>query len=297
LLENAKRTLSFKTIKSEYSGGLLDVVWKLTIEHLDTLLENHDSNAIYEYLICYDGLIPKATVLDNNTKPEGLLQFMRVMSFDINKNVNTKGSFDVNAYFTHIRNFTIHKVWYLFSKGIKSGKVSFESLMQYFRERSWYSQDFTYIDADGDQQGFDWMKLIGPSLYGFFQQSQIDLTLKKDNGEGYILAVDSLTLKFEGLLREFCRSIGAQTVEFKADGTEERISFDKLLGGEKIQALMPANDVAFLRFLFTDAGMNLRNDIAHCFYTNRKYSAGVMLLLIVALLRLGNYRLEPQSGN
>jgi len=82
--------------------------------------------------------------------------------------------------------------------------------------------------------------------------------------------------------------IGAQTIEIKDDGTEERIGFEKLLDNEKLKTLIPEDDIAFFKFLFTSKGMNLRNNVAHCFYKTKNYTSDVMLLLIVALLRLGN---------
>jgi hypothetical protein len=92
-------------------------------------------------------------------------------------------------------------------------------------------------------------------------------------------------------LREFSRMIGAQTIEIKETGTEERINFEKLLDNEKLKLLLPKDDIAFFKFLFTSEGMNLRNNIAHCFFNTKKYTSAIMLLLIVAILRLGNYKL------
>lgn len=294
LLENAKRTLNFKAVTTEHSSDLLNTIWKNTIENLDKVIELGDSDDIYQYLIHANGLIPGAGSLGENIQPD-IFKFIRVMSFDINKNVNNNGVGGINSYLLYIQNFTLHQLWYILSNGIKVGKISYDSLISYLTRRSWYGQDFTYLDADRTVQGFNWIQMISPSLFSFFSQSEIDMTLKKESREGYMLAVDSLSLKFEGILRELCRAIGAQTTEFKSDGTEERISFDKLLNGEKIQALVPANDIAFLKFLFTDVGMNLRNNVAHCFYPTRKYSAGIVFLLIVALLRLGNYELNVNA--
>lgn len=87
--------------------------------------------------------------------------------------------------------------------------------------------------------------------------------------------------------------IGAQTIEIKDNGTEERIGFDKLLENEKLKALIPEDDIAFLSFCSLSE-MNLRNN-AHCFLMIKNYTSAVMLLLIVALLRLGNYKLETKE--
>jgi hypothetical protein len=110
------------------------------------------------------------------------------------------------------------------------------------------------------------------------------------------LAIDSLVIKFEGLLREFSRAIGAQTIEIKENGTEERISFEKLLENKKFKNLIPEDDIALFKFLFTSAGMNLRNNIAHCFYKTKNYSPALMFLLIAALLKLGNYKFDKKGS-
>src|SRR5690606_24207041 len=140
-----------------------------------------------------------------------------------------------------------------------------------------------------------WLELLSPSLQSFFVQSEIDIKKNGNNPHGYILAIDSLVLKFEGLLRAFSRMIGAQTIEIKDNSTEERISFEKLLDNVKLKAILPADDIAYFKFLFTSDGMNLRNNVAHSFFTSKNYTSGTMLLLIVALLRLGNYTFETRN--
>lgn len=289
LMNKAKKKIDFKTIKFEYADESLTRYWESIIKIVDNLIENYESKDIYEYIIISERILPKASVLQEEVIPP-TLKFFNVMNFDINKNVSDKNKSIINPYWLHIQNFTIHHIWLIFDRGIKNGKVTFETLIE-FLKNTWYGQDFTHLNADGQLEGFDWIELLSPSLFSFFSQSEIDIKQKKDNNIGYVLAIDSLVIKFEGLLREFSRLIGAQTIEFKENETQERISFEKLLENEKLKNLMPEDDIAFLKFLFTSEGMNLRNKIAHCFYKTKDYWAGTMLLLIAALLRLGSYKL------
>src|SRR5690554_2581975 len=298
LLEQAKKTIDLKRISvssedNEELQNLLNKWWDFTMKKIDYLIENGIDKDIYEYLIL-ENLFPKADILNAEIKPV-ILDFVSTMRFDINKNVSKNKSGVINSYSIHINTFSINHIWLVVSKGIKSGKISFESLIDYLKNDSWYGQDFTYIDSNNETQGFNWIELLSPSLQSFFVQTEIDLKTNSHNPQGYILAIDSLVLKFEGLLREFSRMIGAQTIEIKDNGTEERIGFDKLLDNEKLKALIPEDDIAFFKFLFTSSGMNLRNNVAHCFFTTKNYTSAVMLLLIVALLRLGNYKLETKE--
>jgi hypothetical protein len=297
LLEQAKKTIDLKKVsfelKDEKINEALNKWWDFTKKKIDYLMENGNDKEIYEYLIL-EQLFPKADVLKEEIRPV-TLDLVSTMTFDINKNVSKKKTSGINPYSLQINNFSVQHIWLVFSKGIKSGKISFESLIEYLKNNSWYGQDFTYLDTNNETQGFNWIELLSPSLQSFFVQTEIDIKTSKHNPQGYILAIDSFVLKFEGLFREFSRMIGAQTIEIKENGTEERINFDKLLDNEKLKALIPEDDIAFFKFLFTYDGMNLRNNIAHSFFTTKNYTSAVMLLLIIALLRLGNYKLETKE--
>ncbi|MFL1013620.1 DUF4209 domain-containing protein [Flavisericum labens] len=297
LLEQAKKTIDLKKVSFELEdekyNKLLNQWWDSIKEKTTQLTENGNAKDIYGYLIL-DNLLPKAAVLHEEIKPV-MLDLVTTMSFDINKNVSKNKSGGINPYSIHINNFSINHIWFVVSKGIKCGKISFNSLIDYLKNNSWYGQDYTYLDTNNETQGFNWIELLSPSIQSFFVQTEIDIKTNKHNPQGYILAIDSLALKFEGLLRELSRMIGAQTIEIKENGTEERIGFDKLLDNEKLKALIPEDDIAFFKFLFTSSGMNLRNNVAHCFFTTKNYTSAVMLLLIVALLRLGNYKLETKE--
>lgn len=295
LLEKAKKTIDLKKIsvsleEDEEMNKLLNQWWENIKVETDQLIEKANSVGIYEYIILKN-FFPRAEKLDEEvTTP--FLDLVTTISFDINKNVSKKKTSGINPYFLHINNFSIRQIWLVFLEGIKSGKISYESLIIFLKNNSWYGKDFTYIDTNNEVQGFDWIELLSPSLQSFFVQTEIDIKTNKHHSQGYILAIDSLVLKFEGLLRELSRVIGAQTIEIKADGTQERISFEKLLENEKIKALIPEDDLAYFKFLFLSDGMNLRNNIAHSFYTTKNYTSATMLLLIVALLRLGNFEIN-----
>ncbi|MDV2461094.1 hypothetical protein CMU95_03935 [Elizabethkingia anophelis] len=294
LLEQAKKKIDLKKVsfevKDEKINELLNQWWNNTKEEVNYLIENETDENIYAYLIL-GNLFPKASILNEKINPV-MLDLVSTMTFDINKNISKNKSGIINQYSLHINNLSIHHIWLVVSKGIKNGKISYESLIEYLKNNSWYGQDFTYLDPNDETQGFNWIELLSPALQSFFIQTEIDIKTNKHNSQGYILGIDSLVLKFEGLLREFSRMIGAQTIEIKEKKTEERISFDKLLDNEKLKALIPEDDIAFFKFLFTSEGMNLRNNVAHCFFNTKNYTSAVMLLLIIALLRLGNYTLK-----
>lgn len=294
LIQKAKRTVDFKTIKVEVTDERLGTYWNAIQSHIENLIGHPDDNILYAYLIRGEQILPKAELLNEEHLRSQIFDLFRVVNFDINKNVSESKSGAINSYFLHLQNFTANHLWMIFNQGFKSNKMSFSGFMEFLKKHTWYGQDFTHINADGEQEGYDWIELLRPSLASFFDQSEIDIKQNRESKAGYVLCIDSLTLKFEGLLREFSRMAGAQTIEIKENGTQERISFDKLLENQKLKDIIPEDDLAFFKFLFTTDGMNLRNNIAHCFYPARKYSAGLMFLLLTALLRLGAYKMNFQ---
>ena len=289
LIEKAKESLTFKKFEFEHTDEFLQKYFETLQNNTDKLVEVGSPNNIYEYIILHPTLFPKASDLANNYRP-ATLDLVSTTTFDINKNINRDLKSGINSYRLHIDNITLRHLWMIFSKGMKNEKISYKTLIDYLSSNTWYGENTPITNSDGVKEDFKWLELLSPGIFSFFAQSEIDLKLKKNHSQQYILSIDSVVIKFEGLLRELSRKIGAQTVEIKDNGTQERISFEKLLDNPKIVNLIPEDDIALFKFLFTSAGMNLRNNIAHCFYKPRNYSAGIMWLLLAAILKLGNYK-------
>ncbi|TLX72839.1 DUF4209 domain-containing protein [Labilibacter sediminis] len=293
LIEKAKDTLNFKTIRHEETDPLLQK-WYDSIDKITTeLIEEGDSANVFRYLILSEDIFPKPEDLNNNIKSQ-LMELMSTMNFDINRNVDSKGKSGINIYNIYIQNFTLRHLWLVFSKGIKGDLISYSTIKEFLQNETWYSMEIKEVNSSGETEVYNWTEQLLPALGSYFTQSEIDLKTQKNNNSEYILSIDSMTLKFEGVLRAFSRLIGAQTIDIKDDGTQERISFEKLLENEKFKAVIPETDITFFKFLFTSDGINLRNNIAHCFYKVKNYSASLMWLLICAFLKLGNYRFEKQ---
>jgi hypothetical protein len=293
LVEKAKRTINLKKVSFEYKDDILNKWFEIMNSFTDNLSEKYESNDIYEYLILSDKLLPKAELLDQNIRPV-TFDLVSVMSFDINKNISKSCEKFINSYSIHFQNFSIQQLWMIFRKGITSKKISADSLLKFLNENTWYGVKINYSDDIEEVKEFCWNEVLSPSITHFFSNIETDLASKNNDKQNYILSVDSLVIKFEGLLREFSRRIGAQTIEITKDGTKEIVSFDKLFDNEKIKQVLPPDDLAYFKYLFLKDGMNLRNNIAHCFYKTENYSSTLMLLLIVAILRLGNYKFSEE---
>jgi hypothetical protein len=130
--------------------------------------------------------------------------------------------------------------------------------------------------------------LLAPSIIEFFLQTQAWLN-SKYYLPSYVLCIDSLTLKIEGLLRDFSNRLNIPTSVHRKNGMEE-VYVNNILENETIKQHFDEDDMLFFNYLLSnEGGMNLRNNVAHCFLDYSNYNLSKILLLIAALLKIGKF--------
>lgn len=293
LMQDAKNTIKLNKVETKLANPFIDKYFKSLDKITTELTENYSSDVVYQYLIL-EKIFPKASTLDEFTKPQ-TLDFVTTITFDKNKNIDIGNSKGFNSYQMNFQLCSLEHLKQVFFKGQVNGKITFESLKDYIENNTWYKDVNTMSNPDGSDHSFKWIDFILPPLKLFFEQSEKDIKNSTHSSEGYIIAIDSLTLKFEGVLRDFSNKIGAQTIESDNTRTEQRVDFDKLFDNQKFISVLPEDDVAFFKFLFTRKGLNIRNNVAHCFYNPKDYSVSMVWLLICAYLKLGNFEFKVNT--
>ena len=90
-------------------------------------------------------------------------------------------------------------------------------------------------------------------------------------------------------MRDFCERMSIPTSVNRPKGMQEAY-IHNVLDNEIIKKFFNEDDLLFFNYLFSaDNGLNLRNNVAHCFYDYQEYHYDQMFLLIAALLRLAKY--------
>jgi hypothetical protein len=70
----------------------------------------------------------------------------------------------------------------------------------------------------------------------------------------------------------------------------------RLLTEPELIKLIGEDDIFYLRYIFTEkGGLNFRNKVAHSLLTYEQYSIGYLMLIFVAILRLGRFKLKPKE--
>jgi hypothetical protein len=182
----------------------------------------------------------------------------------------------------------------IFLTAIQKNKLSADILLDFLNKHSWFGKNLSKRLPNGETIPHNWLNLIAPALQEYFSQMFYCLLNPITNTPNFILCIDSLTLKIEGLIRDMCQFSGVTTFYQVEDEKKRPVMREKdinrLLREEPIKQLFDEDDLLFFKFLLVEkAGYNLRHDVAHSLMLFQEYHIDLMHLLILALLRIGKY--------
>ncbi|MEA2014832.1 MAG: hypothetical protein U9N38_05965, partial [Thermodesulfobacteriota bacterium] len=98
----------------------------------------------------------------------------------------------------------------IFIEAVKKNKLNIHTVMNFLKKNSWYGKNITKRIPSRNTVAYNWLNLIAPSLNDYFIQMQVHI-LQPAYAPNFILAMDSLTLKIEGLVRDICILSGITT--------------------------------------------------------------------------------------
>lgn len=272
------------------------------VELAKILVKETISDSIYARLIL--GVdFPKAEAFKAREKDlvPDFLRTVQTVFFDINGNAIT-GSDDMdekvmlmNFYQMELDFQTIPFLYELFTKGIESGKLTAENLIRHLANKTWIGNPYFIQDQQNRDRVKSWISLLAPAIHELFSQiqaSQASFTYQPS----YVLAIDSLVLKIEGLLRFFLYQSGHKTTVAKSKKIES-MTLNQLLQSEGFKQYFDEDDQLFFEYLFGgEGGLDIRNNIAHCFYDDEDYHIMTGILIICALLRMSKFNFKWENN-
>lgn len=232
----------------------------------------------------------------DKTPPEPFLQFAKQVRFDTNKNIRFDER-NTDEYAAVLREFGYRMeetmlpfLHHTFFFGIRSGHLTYLNFLEYIVKHTWIGKPHLKFDLGGNPIETNWVNLSAPAVLDFFNQ-MLAWGTSTHYIPNFVLCLDSLTLKLEGLFRNFCERLNVPTSEGKEKGMQE-VLLHKIFDNKFIKEYFDKEDLLLFHYTFSnDPGLNLRNNIAHSFYNEKDYSSQKMLLLIAVLLRLGKYNI------
>lgn len=187
----------------------------------------------------------------------------------------------------------LHLIHEVFLAAIRAKQLTTRIFLSYLQTNSWFGKTIQKQVTKDKIISYSWLNLLAPSIHDFFLQFNY-MMANFNNKPNFVLCIDSLTLKLEGLFRDLCKFSGVTTWYPTKDDKGRTVyrekDINRLLHEDKIKDLFDKDDLLFLRFLLVEkAGFNLRHRVAHSLMTFEEYGVHQMCLLLLALLKLGRY--------
>lgn len=163
-----------------------------------------------------------------------------------------------------------HLLREIFFKGVLKGNITTSDFIQFMREKTWLGQNITRTFKQGEQEVYNWLNLIMPSINDYLVQLHFYLT-NQNNHLNFVLCIDSLAVKIEGILRDMVNMGGGTSFFFTPDKAGRSVAREKdinaLLHEGVIKNLISKDDLLFLKYLLVEkAGLNLRNKVSHSLF-------------------------------
>ena len=240
--------------------------------------------------------------MQEQVKESPLLHMLSKVVLD--QNVNTAQCFnseEEKKYFNILSNYKLYLelantylIRAVFCEAILENKLTFDVLIDFIKNHCWYGKNLSKQLPNDQTVTYNWLNLIAPALNEYFRQMNCFFADPTINFPNFVLGLDSLILKIEGLFRELCQLSGISTFQQKKDNSGRNIAQEKdinaLLHEDAIKNLFDKDDLLFFKFLLIEkSGYNLRHRIAHSLMSFQEYNCDYMHLVILALLRLGKY--------
>ena len=176
---------------------------------------------------------------------------------------------------------------------IEKGSFTAEEILDYLSQ-TWLGKERMPVTTILKKSPETWLDIIRPSLTMLVNEITKEITSKDGYKGDYVCAIDSLTMKVEGCIRDACRHLGIPTIQ--SNNNEELL--DKLLkklgeaqttDGEPVIS-KPSHRM--LCCILGKPGMDLRNSIAHGFTCCADYNLQTALCVLHCLLKVTTIKVE-----
>lgn len=231
-------------------------------------------------------LIPSARPAITETKEMGLFSLFQQVAFDRNRNITTKhqkrrDGVPLDSYGV-ILGFHKAMTSKVFADGLRDGKITLATTLEFLREQTWIGQVEFLDDAGNPSSAYRLVEWVEPAIKNYFGEME-RVAQQADYEPEMMLCVDSLSVKIEGLLRHYCRLLNPPIATNKtaANGDQQGLPLEEVI--KSIEEYSGEDAGYLLRYIFTREGWNVRNNIAHGFLPPQSYSVGLMQMVLLAL--------------
>ncbi|MDD4110728.1 MAG: DUF4209 domain-containing protein [Clostridia bacterium] len=305
LLSNRYEKLKSNQVLNKISVPLDDNLGKKIRENNDNLsrkISEKTTPEIISILTFSQFVLPdvKRTkkVADEISSKYVFTHLANMQVFD-NRNNTPEKFFDDSSKekFEHIRQYMLtfelsyadllHRILYF---TIAKNGLFMKEVLEYLDKESWYSKTLNRKTGT-DVVKYKWIDVLAPALNDYYIEYRKYVLGRIE--PNFVLTIDSLALKIEGIIRDLCRIKKIPTTFFKENGTTIEADLPKLLQIPELIQIIDDDDIFLLKIVLTEkSAYNLRHQVAHSLMVYDNYSIVYANLLFIIILRLGKYQLN-----
>jgi hypothetical protein len=144
----------------------------------------------------------------------------------------------------------------VFVDGIIIGKINYYEIIKFLEKHTWFGTKFKRTIALKDiDETTTWISYLSPGIHNLFSQFELSVLMNSNKINNFILCIDSLTLKFEGVLRDFILLSGGNTTKWLEGNIQEQL-FSDLIDNPTISQYFNENDIESTRLLSNKLGID-----------------------------------------
>ncbi|NLZ94711.1 MAG: DUF4209 domain-containing protein [Bacteroidales bacterium] len=282
---------------------------------IDEAIAESNEQSIIDYFITtpWYRTIEEIEQLASEYKKDNLF-FSMIPAKVIDKHGNTVAVFDTDEekdQFLFWDTYSLHyqigtqTMLNFFVEAYRAKKLSYNSVMGYL-ETTWFN-DTIIREYNGQNVEVKPVDTIKPGIKRIFEE--LERFFDNENYQyDFVTIIDSLTLKIEGLLRNFCEKLDIPTFKTRTKGKNKLVmekQLDDLLADVTHEPKEKSNqktnfdeeDRIMIKFVMTEkAGINLRNKVAHGLMDFEEYNIGMIVILFSLIVKLSKYKFIERNG-
>lgn len=227
----------------------------------------------------YKIALNKTPILTMSTKEYFDNNYNNIDKFRNKNNKVEEHNLSLYSFGISILNFYLSELIIL---AIENKLLDFKKVMSYLKN-TWLNKNMI--------NGHSILYYVEPSIKSYFKEIENYLSDYEKDYSNFILAIDSLTLKIELIIKALCKKnhIGLTVFTDKYGKSKTEVkNLDKIFDDDEFKNLILEQDLEFLEYVLLNKGLNLRNKVAHGLDMSI-YNNGYMNILFLCLLRLSKY--------
>lgn len=204
----------------------------------------------------------------------------------------SKREFNTAQVYNNVLQIALITIAEVFSNTVRDGRINSDIFMHHLKE-SWIGQVKKVKYAHGEVE-IELTKILYPSIKLIFEELTKSANGTDISVDNLVLAIDSITTKMEYLLRFLGFILKIPSFKYNRDGYQEQKNIYDYFREPRIIETFSEDDLYFLKYLLTEkvTGINLRGLVAHGLLDYGEYNIVQAMLLLIALLKIGQTVLE-----